>query len=484
MSATTGDDTLDGTPSGDTIDGLGGNDVLNGRGFDDLLIGNTGDDTLTGAQGDDTLSGGEGNDLFTGDLGADSIDGGDGADTMLGGLGDGVTDLEAGTSQSASHGNDSLSSIEYLEGFAGRDTILGSAGAETIASDNDAGFDNDSVDGRGGNDVISTEGGNDTALGGGGDDTIDGGDGADSIFGGDDNDRLLGGGGDDTISGDDGNDTVVYDGQGLDQFSGGAGTDTLDIPDWTGPSDFAGLTTGTYGDWSVINPGIQDIFFNRVSDPSQSVTASGFETIVCFATGTRIETDRGAVPVEALRAGDMIVTCGPGGAALRPALFLGRRRILLAGHPQAEALAPVRIRAGALGAGVPRRDLLVSPDHCLFLDGALVPARLLVNGESIVIERRLAEVTYHHIELGAHDVVLAEGAPAESWLDCGNRSWFENAPVAQARVSGPLAEAGSGWDHNRACAPLVHGGERLAAIRGRIALSAAEAEPAGRRRAG
>jgi hypothetical protein len=140
-------------------------------------------------------------------------------------------------------------------------------------------------------------------------------------------------------------------------------------------------------------------------------------------------------------------------------LFLGRRRFVLAGNPAAAEVAPIRIRAGALAENTPHRDLLVSPDHCLFLAGRLVPARLLVNGTTIRPETRLAEVTYFHVELEDHDVLLAEGAPAESWLDTGNRAWFENAPVAM------LAPA--------ACAPIVQGGAELAEIRDALALRAA-----------
>jgi hypothetical protein len=119
---------------------------------------------------------------------------------------------------------------------------------------------------------------------------------------------------------------------------------------------------------------------------------------------------------------------------------------------------------------------VVSPDHCLFLDGALVPARLLVDGHRIVAETGVAEVTWFHIELPRHAVILAEGAAAESWLDCGNRAWFENAPVAQFAVTGNLADAGTGWDASRACAPLLHGGPRLAAIRAAIAATAPEVQ--------
>jgi hypothetical protein len=109
--------------------------------------------------------------------------------------------------------------------------------------------------------------------------------------------------------------------------------------------------------------------------------------------------------------------------------------------------------------------MVVSPDHRLLLGDALVPARLQVDGQRIVEEAGVAEVTWFHIELPRHAVILAEGAPAESWLDCGNRAWFGNAPVALPRVEGNPESAGTGWDASRACAPLVHGGLRLTAIR-------------------
>jgi hypothetical protein len=82
--------------------------------------------------------------------------------------------------------------------------------------------------------------------------------------------------------------------------------------------------------------------------------------------------------------------------------------------------------AGAFEEGLPRRDLLVSPDHAFLIDGKLIPARMLVNGMTVRDEAGCRSVTYYHVELDAHDVLLAEGLPAESYLDTGNRSIFEN----------------------------------------------------------
>jgi hypothetical protein len=167
----------------------------------------------------------------------------------------------------------------------------------------------------------------------------------------------------------------------------------------------------------------------------------------CFVAGTRIATARGEVPVEGLRIGDRVV-------ALRSRRFvevtwLGHRRLDCGNHPRGHDVWPVRIAAGAFATDMPHRDLMVSPDHALYLDGALVPVRYLINGATITQER-VAKVTYWHVELPSHDVLLADGLPAESYLDTGNRGLFANSigplrthPVVARRI----------WEA-RACAPL------------------------------
>ncbi|MDE2576398.1 MAG: Hint domain-containing protein [Rhodospirillales bacterium] len=183
---------------------------------------------------------------------------------------------------------------------------------------------------------------------------------------------------------------------------------------------------------------------------------TGTDIIPCFCAGTRIGTVLGPVPVEALVVGDRVVTAG---GRVRPIIWIGRRSYegrFVAANPQ---LQPVRICAGALGGGVPKRDLFVSPLHALLIDGVLVPAGGLVNGRSIRRLREAADLRYYHIELAEHDVLLAEGAPAESFLDLENGQMFENGHLRPAAAGGPARQS---------CAPRIEGGPLFDAIRARL----------------
>ena len=181
----------------------------------------------------------------------------------------------------------------------------------------------------------------------------------------------------------------------------------------------------------------------------------------CFAAGARIQTDSGAVAVEALRPGAR-VRCSRSGA-FAPVRWIGRRRVDVARHPRPWDVAPVRIRAGAFAPGQPVRDLLLSPDHALLVGDALVPVRYLLNGGTIVQEF-IASIVYFHVELEAHDVLLAEGLAAESYLDTGNRGAFGNAPGA---VDLTPDFARRVWA-KRACAPLRTEGAPVQSERARL----------------
>jgi hypothetical protein len=141
----------------------------------------------------------------------------------------------------------------------------------------------------------------------------------------------------------------------------------------------------------------------------------------CFLRGTHILTDWGNVPVEQLVPGQRAFTLGGG---RRRIAWVGSRRLDLSRHPRPQEAWPVRIRRGAIGSGVPERDLLVSPDHALLLNRVLIPAHVLVNGATVLRDPTWQRLDYFHVALETHDVLLAEGAPAESYPDRGSRAAF------------------------------------------------------------
>ncbi len=162
--------------------------------------------------------------------------------------------------------------------------------------------------------------------------------------------------------------------------------------------------------------------------PTHSFLASSLDTsdhAHCFVAGTLIATPEGEVAVETLEIGDTVLTADGGTTAVK---WIGRQciqhRFMLN-----ERLEPVCIRAGALGGGLPRRDLTVSADHGMILDGLVINASALVNHDTVdfVPSADLpAPFTYYHIETENHEVVLAEGAPAETFLDAAGRTVFDN----------------------------------------------------------
>jgi hypothetical protein len=163
---------------------------------------------------------------------------------------------------------------------------------------------------------------------------------------------------------------------------------------------------------------------------------------VCFCIDTLIETPSGQVKVQDLAVGDLVLTRR---GAARPIVWIGTGAVL-ATRGRRSAATPVIVRKGALADNVPHHDLRVSKGHSLYIDDALIPVEFLVNHRSIEWDDRAQEVKLFHIELETHDVLIANGAPAESYRDDGNRWLFRNA--------------NSGWKlpQQQPCAPVLTGG--------------------------
>lgn len=165
-----------------------------------------------------------------------------------------------------------------------------------------------------------------------------------------------------------------------------------------------------------------------------------FDAPTCFTPGTLIEAEDGPVPVEAIEVGDMIVTKDSG---LQPVRWIGRRKLSAADLDARPDFRPIRIRAGALGDGLPRTDLTVSPQHRLLVRGGLV-CSMFGSHEVLVSARHLlampgieiddaAEVEYLHILFDQHELVIANGALTET-LYLGQQTLSSLTPEGRDEV--------------------------------------------------
>jgi hypothetical protein len=221
-----------------------------------------------------------------------------------------------------------------------------------------------------------------------------------------------------------------------------------DIADWSTlvPGDAFGEFAGA----TISNTDLQEL--NVLGYDIPSVTA-------CYLKGTLIQTDHGEAAIEMLRIGDCVTTMS---GASRPIRWIGRRSYSKSFAAGNQHVLPVRIRAGALGERMPRRDLWVSPEHAMWMSGMLIPASALVNGASITQEEPAEAVAYIHLEFDTHDVIYAEGAPSESFVDDESRGLFDNAAEYSALFPHARREPA------RFCAPRVEDGEELEAVRQRL----------------
>ena len=206
---------------------------------------------------------------------------------------------------------------------------------------------------------------------------------------------------------------------------------------------FASGSSGTNGSfWGTIEIGgvkypyaylggddvyVIGIQLSQAAYPSSDVLP-GFDSAsfpTCFLTGSRIATPTGNIAVEDLAIGCEISTAEGGCVSVK---WIGRQTVSTRFGP-AERLMPVRFAAGSLGEGLPHTDLTVTADHGMLVDGVICHAGALVNGTTIT-RVPLAEMgetyTVYHVETVAHEVILANGAPAETFIDNVSRRAFDN----------------------------------------------------------
>ena len=219
---------------------------------------------------------------------------------------------------------------------------------------------------------------------------------------------------------------------------GNGGTDSLNLPAGTVVTDDNGTFTVTLGETYTLSSGTFEL-------PSGSiVNYTTFENgvgIPCFTRNTLIETTQGRCCIQELRVGDLIPTATHGIQKIR---WIGSRRLEVSDLAGNAKLHPVRITAGALGKGLPKRDLLVSRQHRMQVSSViaermfgttdvLIPAIRLIDLPGIFVDTGVASVEYFHLLFDAHEVIFAEGAPTES-LYTGPEALRSIAPAARAEI--------------------------------------------------
>jgi Hint domain len=184
---------------------------------------------------------------------------------------------------------------------------------------------------------------------------------------------------------------------------------------------------------------------------------------LCLRAGTRIATVKGEIAIERLATGESLRVRDEGQL---PVTWIGHRHVDCTRHPNPYLVWPVRVTRGAFGNGLPHRDLWLSPDHAVYVNDVLIPVKYLINNDTIA-QVPVADVTYYHVELPHHDVLLAEGLPVESYLEAGDRANFDNAG-ASLRLHPDFASRT--WEAH-GYASLVVSGPKLEAARASLATN-------------
>ncbi|WP_323035201.1 Hint domain-containing protein [Pararhodobacter sp.] len=409
VDGTDGDDTIysgyidaDGdrfAPGGSVVDAGSGDDNVHAGGGDDTIWGGTGDDYISGEQGDDILIGGAGHDVFSGGDG-DNLIFGDSPDGDLGGN-------SPSDAPEPDFGDDHI----YLD--SGNDTFFGGSGNDTIYVGDEIG-DSVFIGGETGEvrgDVIYGGWSESMSL----------------LYTGDEKGIITQGDGSITfseveevnLSYTDDVAEVLTSTSG--HLSGWGGYDVLILPD-PESGEAAPVVTITHETHGTGSHGATSKSGYVDFPDGNRLTFDTIEEIICFAAGTLIDTDHGPIPVEDLTPGDRVLTRDHG---YQPLIWTGRRDLSAAEIAACPRAAPIRIVKGAMGGGLPRRDLIVSPRHRMLVSGLNTDLmfgerEVLVTAEDLlglagVTRLPSAGISYTHVMCDAHQIIRAEGAWTESF---------------------------------------------------------------------
>ncbi|WP_157692599.1 Hint domain-containing protein [Granulibacter bethesdensis] len=183
-----------------------------------------------------------------------------------------------------------------------------------------------------------------------------------------------------------------------------------------------------------------------------SLNQNGTLELGCFLAGSMISTPEGEKPVETIDPGHTILALENSQSVAHKVIWSGMATAHVNQElPDEQAGYPVRIRKDAISDHVPSKDMLITPDHCLYLDGYFIPANLLVNGRTIFYDRSFMSYQYYHIETEKHAIISADGVLTETYLDTGNRRQF--SPFSTEQTSGNVTMFGgrkSNWTEDAA----------------------------------
>lgn len=223
-----------------------------------------------------------------------------------------------------------------------------------------------------------------------------------------------------------GDNVTLYDPTNNQYIQATFNGDPLDTPT-NGSGGYSGFssTATRVGAGENFGYDVDGLSLQRETDGADTInlnTPTPGVTNVCFADGTFLATPSGNTPIEQLRAGDLVETADRGPQPITWAYSHTWTAAEIARSPN---LAAVLIRAGALGVGLPSKDLRLSQQHRVLIKGAiaqrmfgasevLVPAKSLLTLPGVSLDFPETDVTYFHIMLDQHEVVFSNGVPSES----------------------------------------------------------------------